>query len=134
MKLSPETVSPFGKNWLKGDFSVALKFRLNGGPDKLVNACHFAVGEGKFTVAHADDKVLDFSNNEGRDNGVVVVVLVELGQGPEPMIAASVAVRLYMIEDYLLSIARYGEGFVTAAQGVDKSLEFIYVAFGPLDL
>lgn len=97
----------FWEGYLKGDFSVLLIFDRIVGPDDAADVDERVAGHMNICPANLGSQIAYPVDLDGRDDEVVFVNLVELGDGPENVVSSGVPVRLHVIENKSFNI---GEG------------------------
>ena len=92
------------ENWINGDFSISLKFDRLVGHGKGSALRERAIGKGNFTAPGSYFEIGNSPHDNRGDQEVVLVELIEFGEGPENIVTASIPVRLNFIENQTLNL------------------------------
>lgn len=111
------------ENYIDGDFGLLFVLEAEfgggqnsgypGGKSRYVGYLDAKISHGATNGLNIDDVLHDDSGH----NQIVLIDVIELGDGPDKMIASSVAVRLYPIEDKVLNTWE-GDLYRTLTNGV----------------
>lgn len=97
----------FWEDYLKGDFSMVLIFERTLGPHETGDALERAIAYFNRTASGANDDVFDPANARCGNEQVVLIDLVQLGDGPKKVVATGLTARFDFLQNKTLNI---GEG------------------------